>query len=81
MAIYPVVRGGPQAVSEDKVIAKIVSDTEGMENTPIHVCAKTACFVDLQQKVGELVLSIISCPSIIISENTLNLCKEKMWLW
>jgi hypothetical protein len=44
MAIYPVVRGGPQAVLEDKVIAKIVSDTEGMKNTSIHVCAKTACF-------------------------------------
>jgi hypothetical protein len=42
---------------------------------------KLPVFVDLQQKVGESVLSIISCPSIIISENTLNLCKEKMWLW
>jgi hypothetical protein len=28
--------------------------------------------VDLQQKVDELVLSITSCPSIIILENALN---------
>jgi hypothetical protein len=38
----------------------------------MHVCAKTALLVDLQQKVGELVLSITSCPIIIISENTSN---------
>jgi hypothetical protein len=31
----------------------------------IHVCAKTL-LVHLQQKVGELVLYIASCPSIII---------------
>jgi hypothetical protein len=27
---------------------------------------------DLQQKVGELVLSMTSCPTIIILENALN---------
>jgi hypothetical protein len=32
---------------------------------------------DLQQKIGELVPSIMPCPSIIILENTLNLCTEK----
>jgi hypothetical protein len=32
-----VVRG----VSARKIIAKIVSDTERMKNTPTHVCAKT----------------------------------------
>jgi hypothetical protein len=33
---------------------------------------KLPLLVDLQQKVGELVLSITSCLSIIILENTLN---------
>jgi hypothetical protein len=33
---------------------------------------KLPLLVDLQQKVGELVLSIIYCPSTIILENTLN---------
>jgi len=42
---------------------------------------KVPLLVDLQQKVGELVLSITSCPSIIILENTLNKCIEKIWLW
>jgi hypothetical protein len=42
----------------------------------VHVCAKLPLFSDLQQKVGELVLSI-TCPSIIILENTLNSCIEK----
>jgi hypothetical protein len=40
-----------------------------MKNTPIQVCAKTVLLVDLQQKVGELVPSTTSCPSIIILEN------------
>jgi hypothetical protein len=51
-----------------KGIAKIVSDTERMKNTPLHVCAKTALLVDLQHKVGELVLSTTSCPSVITLE-------------
>jgi hypothetical protein len=33
---------------------------------------KLPFLADLQQKVGELVLSITSCTSIIILENTLN---------
>jgi hypothetical protein len=33
---------------------------------------KLPLLADLQEKVGELVLSISSCPSIIILENTLN---------
>jgi hypothetical protein len=33
---------------------------------------KLPLLVDLQQKVGELVISITSRPSIIILENTLN---------
>jgi hypothetical protein len=33
---------------------------------------KLPLLVDVQHKVGELVLSITSCPSIIILENVLN---------
>jgi hypothetical protein len=60
-------------VSEEKKnIAKMVSDSERMKSTPIHVCTKTAFLVDLQEKVSELVLSITYSPSIIILENTTN---------
>jgi hypothetical protein len=42
----PVVRGGspggPQADSQEESTTNIVSGTERMKNTPIHVCAKTA---------------------------------------
>jgi hypothetical protein len=34
--------GGPQAVFEETNIAKILSDTERIKNTPKHVCVKTA---------------------------------------
>jgi hypothetical protein len=33
---------------------------------------KLPFLLDLEQKVGELVLSITSCPLIIILQNTLN---------
>jgi hypothetical protein len=55
-----------------KSIAKIISDTERMKNTPLHVCAKIALLVDLQQKVGEIVISTISCPSVITLEQPLS---------
>jgi len=38
---------------------------------------KLHLLVDLHQKVGALVLTITSCPTIFILENTLNLCIEK----
>jgi hypothetical protein len=50
-----------------KGITKIILDTERMKNTAIHVCVlKLPLLVELQHKVGESVLSITSCPSIII---------------
>jgi hypothetical protein len=52
-----------------KITAKIVSDTEGMEDNPYMPVLKLILMVDLQQKVGELVLSITSCPTIISLEN------------
>jgi hypothetical protein len=42
---------------------------------------KLALLVDFQQNLGELVPSKTSCHKIIILENTLNYCAEKMWLW
>jgi hypothetical protein len=33
---------------------------------------KLLLFFDLQQKVGELIISTSSCPTIIILENALN---------
>jgi hypothetical protein len=37
--------------------------------------------VDLQQKVGNIITSKVSCLSIIVLENALNQCIEKMLLW
>jgi hypothetical protein len=37
----------------------------------MHVCGKIPLLVDLQ-KVGKLVISIASCPTIIILESALN---------
>jgi hypothetical protein len=42
---------------------------------------KLPLLVDLQQKIGELDLSITSCPTIIILENALNSSVEKVWSW
>jgi hypothetical protein len=51
--------------------AKKLSDTERMKNT--HTCLlKLPFLVELQQNLGELLLSINSCSSIIILESTLN---------
>jgi hypothetical protein len=36
-----------------------------------HTCLKLPLLVDLQQK-GDLVLSITSCPTIIVLENAVN---------
>jgi hypothetical protein len=41
---------------------------------------KLPMLVDLLQKVGELVVSVTLCPTIIISDNALNWYTEKM-LW
>jgi xanthine/uracil permease len=39
---------------------------------------KLPLLVDLQQKVRKIVISITSCHTIIILENTLNQCMEKI---
>jgi hypothetical protein len=53
-------------------IAKIVSDTEQMKKMhPYMSVLKLPLLVELEQKVGKLVLYKTSSPSVIISENTL----------
>jgi hypothetical protein len=39
---------------------------------PYMAVLKLYLLADLQQKAHEIVLSVISCPTIIILENTLN---------
>jgi hypothetical protein len=75
------VRGGSPGVPRrsaggfgKKGIAKIVSDAELLRNMSV---LKLPLLVDLQQKTGELVPSMTSCPSINISENTLDQCIGK----
>jgi hypothetical protein len=65
-----VVYGGPQAVSEEKALQKLYN-TEGIKTHPYVSVLKLSLLVDLQQKPGELVLSVPSCPSIIILEKNL----------
>jgi hypothetical protein len=56
-----------------KSIAKIVSETERMKNTPIHTSVlKLPLLADLQQKVGESVLATSSLTAIIILDNASN---------
>jgi hypothetical protein len=38
---------------------------------------KLPLLVDLQEKIGELVISISSCPTTVILETVLNLCTQK----
>jgi hypothetical protein len=55
---------------EIESIAKTESDE--LKIHPYMSVLKLYLLVVLQQKVGELVLSITPCPSILILENTLN---------
>jgi hypothetical protein len=68
----PLVSGGPQAVSEGKALQKFVSNTSQMKTQTYISVLKLPLLVDLQQKVGQLVISITSCPSIIMLEKTLD---------
>jgi hypothetical protein len=63
--------GGQQATTKQKALQKLYRYLTN-ENTPIHICAKLSLLADLQQKVGKLVLSITSSPTIVILENALN---------
>jgi hypothetical protein len=67
-----VVRGGSQAVSEDKALQKLYQTPNELKIHRYISVANLRLLVDLQQKVGELVLSITSCPAIIILAIILN---------
>jgi hypothetical protein len=64
-----------------KIIAKMfIRHITNDKYTRISVL-KLPFFVDFQLKLGELILWIPFCASVIIWENTLNLFIEKLWLW
>jgi hypothetical protein len=67
-----VFRGGPTAVSEEKALQKLYQAVKQRKIHPHKSVLKLPLLVDLRQKVGEVVLSITSCSTIIILENTLN---------
>jgi hypothetical protein len=71
------VLGRPQAVSEKKALQKMYQTLNEWKIHPNVSVLKLSLLDDLQQKVGELVLSITSFLWIIILENTLNWCTEK----
>jgi hypothetical protein len=63
--------GGPQQFQgKIKALQKLYQILNEWKICPYMSVLKLTLLVDLQQKVGELVLSITSCPSIIILENT-----------
>jgi hypothetical protein len=78
-AIRGVVSGGPQAIWEEKKALQKLYQFGSKECT--HTCPlKLPLVIDLQQKVGEFLLST-SCPTIIILENYFKYLYRKMWLW
>jgi hypothetical protein len=73
-----VVRGSPHAFQKKKQCKNSMTLTN---EKYIHTCLiKLPLFAELQQKIGELFLSITSCPTIIVLDNVLNKCIEKVWL-
>jgi hypothetical protein len=71
-----------RAVSEEKALHKILNELKIHQYMP---ALKLLLSVGLQHKVHESFLSITSCPSIIILENTLvyrkkyGYCKFNHW--
>jgi hypothetical protein len=69
--VHGVSSGGLQTVSEEKALQKLYQTLNEWKIHPYMSVLKLPSLVDLQYKIGEVVLSTTSCPSIIISENTL----------
>jgi hypothetical protein len=63
--------GGSQSVSEGKALLKLYQTLNEWKTDPYISVPKLSMLVDLQQKAGELVQPITSCPPTIILENTL----------
>jgi hypothetical protein len=65
-------KSGPQTVSEQTALQELYH-TLNKRKIHSHMSVfKLYLLVDLQQKVGKQVLSITSCTTITISEDTLN---------
>jgi hypothetical protein len=71
------VRGVPQAVSEERALKKLYQTLNEWKIYPYMSVPKLSVRWPWTEKIGELVLSINSCPSIIILENTFNLLYKK----
>jgi hypothetical protein len=69
--------GGARAVSEEKAFLKLYQALNEWKIEPQMSVLKLPLLVDHQQKVCERVLSLTSCPSIVILEKTLNYFTEK----
>jgi hypothetical protein len=68
-----VVRGGPQAVSEEKKILQKLYQTLDERSIYSYMSVlKLPLLADLQQKVSELALCITYCPLVIILTYALN---------
>jgi hypothetical protein len=64
--------GGPHSVWEENALQKLYQWLNKLKLYPYMSVLKLLLLVNLQQKVGELVLSVTYCPSNIILANTLN---------
>jgi hypothetical protein len=64
--------GGPQAVSKEKALQELYHTLNERKIHSYMSVQKLPLLDNLQQKVGELVLSINFCHSVIILDNTLN---------
>jgi hypothetical protein len=60
------------AISDEKALQKLYQTLNEREIHTYMAVLKLPLLVDLQQKIAQLVLSVTSCPTIIILENTLN---------
>jgi hypothetical protein len=58
--------GGPQADLEEKALEKLYQILTERKMHPYMSVLKLPLLADFQQKVGKLILSTTSCPTIII---------------
>jgi hypothetical protein len=65
-----VVHGGPQTVSEKRALQKMYQTLNERKLHQYISVLNLPLLVGLQQKVGELVLSITSRSSVIVLEDT-----------
>jgi hypothetical protein len=66
VVVCQVVCGSAQAVLEEIALQKLYQMLNELKIHPYKSVVKLPLLVDFQQKVGKLVLSITSCPTITI---------------